>query len=313
MLPNDCRNEKAEELDHQRKETEVKDYAQSIAENIFAQIEEIEKNVKEYDADVKKGKILSLVCPYEEAIEIYQKGQTALRDIGWLDQSQRLGDGVLAYEEKLTKDKKLREFEQRRIDKKREEDDNLNRQIQASQRLKKKAEEQHQQTLQLERQKQEQENEVHEECLQLLDNAKNLIAQNQYLEAIAIYQEVIQKYQEIEWTEGVHVTEETLNKTQQDYEDYQRKIQNKQDSIEEQARQQQALEEQIQQSQEETERHHLEAEKHALEQQMKSEKQQQLNDQLLETLDQANQFVTQDQYDEAHRILRSSIENCTTN
>ena len=56
---------KAEELDHQRKETEVKDYAQSIAENIFAQIEEIEKNVKEYNADVKKGKILSLVCPYD--------------------------------------------------------------------------------------------------------------------------------------------------------------------------------------------------------------------------------------------------------
>ena len=99
----------------------------------------------------------------KKQLKCIKKGK-ALRDIGWLNDLSVYGDGVLAYEEKLTKDK-VREFEQRRIDKKGEENDNLNRQIQASQRLKKKAEEQHQQTLQLERQKREQEMKFIEECL----------------------------------------------------------------------------------------------------------------------------------------------------
>jgi hypothetical protein len=231
-----------ENMHRRQKETEDQDYAQSVADEVFAKVDEIENKVKEYDAQVKKGKILELDCPYEEAIEIYNKGQIALRDISWQEQSQRLSDGVNTYQEKLAKDNKLRDFEQKKIKSKKQEENEVQRQISASQRLKQKELDERKKNLSLEQERKNHEDQVQNECLDLLENAKQFINNKQFTEAIAIYEDVIQKYQEINWDEGVHLTEETLEKTKQDYESYHRKLDLEKREEEELLREQEELE-----------------------------------------------------------------------
>jgi len=70
------------------------------------------KNTKD---DVITGRILHLDCPYEKIIEIYKEVVKRFESIGWKEESSKLIDSIEYYNDKLEKDKRLREIEERKL------------------------------------------------------------------------------------------------------------------------------------------------------------------------------------------------------
>ncbi|GAH09299.1 unnamed protein product, partial [marine sediment metagenome] len=61
------------------------------------------------------GRILHLDCPYEKIIEIYKEVVKRFESIGWKEESSKLIDSIEYYNDKLEKDKRLREIEERKL------------------------------------------------------------------------------------------------------------------------------------------------------------------------------------------------------
>jgi len=87
------------------------------SEEIFNMISSAERMAKEYEKEIKKDRILHLDCPYEKIIEIYKNAQKEFRNIGWKEVSSKLFDSIEYYNDKLEKDNRLREIEERKLNK----------------------------------------------------------------------------------------------------------------------------------------------------------------------------------------------------
>ncbi len=85
------------------------------SEEIFNMIDNAERMAKEYEKEIKKGRILYLDCPYEKLIEIYKEVVKRFESIGWKEESSKLIDSIRYYNDKLEKDKRLREIEERKL------------------------------------------------------------------------------------------------------------------------------------------------------------------------------------------------------
>ncbi len=81
------------------------------SEEIFNMIDNAERMAKEYEKEIKRGRILHLDCPYEKIIEIYEEVKKRFESIGWKEESSKLIDSIEYYNNKLEKDKRLREIE----------------------------------------------------------------------------------------------------------------------------------------------------------------------------------------------------------
>lgn len=69
------------------REAQDQAYKQAIANQIFAQIEKIESDVKEYENKPDK---IPFTPPYKEAIQIYDQAAKNLAKIGWHKESLRV-------------------------------------------------------------------------------------------------------------------------------------------------------------------------------------------------------------------------------
>jgi len=87
------------------------------SEEIFNMIDKAERMTKAYEKEIKKGRILDLDCPYEKIIEIYKEVEKRFKSIGWKEEASKLFDSIEYYNDKLEKDKILREFEKRKLTK----------------------------------------------------------------------------------------------------------------------------------------------------------------------------------------------------
>jgi len=85
------------------------------SEEIFDIISNAEKIAREYDQKIKSGSIIHLDCPYEKIIGIYRKAKQRFESIGWKEESSKLIASIKYYKEKLEKDKKLREIEDKKF------------------------------------------------------------------------------------------------------------------------------------------------------------------------------------------------------
>ncbi len=85
------------------------------SEEIFNMIDNAERMAKEYEKEIKKGRILYLDCPYEKLIEIYKEVVKRFESIGWKEESSKLIDSIEYHNDKLEKDKRLREIEERKL------------------------------------------------------------------------------------------------------------------------------------------------------------------------------------------------------
>lgn len=198
-----------EKEERERKEREEKKYKQSIADQVFQQIDKVEALVKEYEAYIDK---VPYTPPYDQAIEEYTKAAEILREIGWTDQSIKLFEGVKTYREKLQKDKKLREEEKKRIAKTQEEQEMLERRAKLAQKL----EEQRIKELQDKKAREQKENAykmaIADQVFSIIDKIEKKVEEYDthvdkipydcpYKEAAEIYSENAQRLSEIGWNE----------------------------------------------------------------------------------------------------------------
>jgi hypothetical protein len=291
-----------------RKESEDKAYAQSIADQVFKSIDDIELEIKKYQDEVKKGRILALDCPYQKAIDAYRKGQKELRDIGWMEQSERLGDGIRTYLELQARDQKLRETEKTRIDSKKQEEFELQKQIELSQRMKAKQDKERKEAIQQELGKAERDRNTHNECLSLLDNAQVLVNKQEFNQALEIYRNVLVKYQSIDYSDGVRLTRDTIIRVEQEAATFYAKKELMQKVLEEREREKQELEQKILQSKEESERKRLEIQKKMLDEQSAKGREAQIQDEIIDNLEKAGSFLLKNQFDDAIVCYNSSLE-----
>ncbi|MFX1573697.1 MAG: hypothetical protein ACFFB0_13185 [Promethearchaeota archaeon] len=84
------------------------------SQEIFDMISNAEGMAKEYEQEIKINNVLQFDCPYEKIIEIYKKAKKRFENIGWKEESLKLKDSIRYYKDKLEKDKKLREIEERK-------------------------------------------------------------------------------------------------------------------------------------------------------------------------------------------------------
>ncbi|MBA7536011.1 hypothetical protein ES705_28273 [subsurface metagenome] len=87
------------------------------SKEIFNMISNAERIAKEYEQEIKRVSILHLDCAYEKIIEIYKEVKKRFENIGWKEESSKLIDSIRYYKEKLEKDKKLREIEEKKLTK----------------------------------------------------------------------------------------------------------------------------------------------------------------------------------------------------
>ena len=85
------------------------------SEEIFNMLNIAERMAREYEKEVKKGRILQLNCPYDEIIEIYRDIMKKFELIGWKEESNKLSDSIRFYQVKVVHDKGLREIEERKL------------------------------------------------------------------------------------------------------------------------------------------------------------------------------------------------------
>ncbi|MFX1387104.1 MAG: hypothetical protein ACFE9M_07820 [Promethearchaeota archaeon] len=91
----------------EKKEEKLKE-----SEEIFNMINNAERMGKEYEKEIKKGRILQLDCPYEKIIEIYKNAEKKFNNIGWKKEANKIFDSIKYYNDKIEKDKKLRVIEE---------------------------------------------------------------------------------------------------------------------------------------------------------------------------------------------------------
>ncbi len=87
------------------------------SEEIFNMISNAEKIARDYEQEIKRSSILHLDCPYEKIIETYRKAKQRFESISWKEESSKLIVSIRYYKEKLEKDKKLREIEDKKFNK----------------------------------------------------------------------------------------------------------------------------------------------------------------------------------------------------
>ncbi|MHA1491568.1 MAG: hypothetical protein ACTSRI_18180 [Promethearchaeota archaeon] len=92
----------------------TKDRKKEILSNrAFEMIDKAEKLAKNYETDLKKGKLPE--CVYGEVIDKYRKARTILEEIGWNKQATSLFEPINYYKKKLDSDKKARVLQAERI------------------------------------------------------------------------------------------------------------------------------------------------------------------------------------------------------
>ncbi|MFX0031258.1 MAG: hypothetical protein ACFE9P_01230, partial [Candidatus Hermodarchaeota archaeon] len=79
-------------------------------------INDAENEVKSYELSLKKD-ILIYQSPYGLAISNYEKAREIFKEIGWLDESNRLSYTINFYKEKKARDDNLREIERNKLQK----------------------------------------------------------------------------------------------------------------------------------------------------------------------------------------------------
>ncbi len=192
-----------------QKEQEERAFKQSIADQVFAQIDKAEELAHEYESHVDR---IPYIPPFENVIEVYIQGAESLKEIVWTDQSLRLFDGARAYKEKLHKDNRYRENEKLRIAKTQEDKELLERRAKLAQQLETQRNEELQKKKERENQERSYKMSIADQVFAQIDEIEDLVdVYNSHVDRIpyecpyeqvaATYTECAQRLTEIGWNE----------------------------------------------------------------------------------------------------------------
>ncbi|MFO8019936.1 MAG: hypothetical protein R6U96_15030 [Promethearchaeia archaeon] len=181
---------KREKLKDDKKEGKVK------ADEIFEKINKSERKGKKYEREIKGGQILDHKSPYEDIIQTYRRARKELKDIGWNEEAQKLLSSINYYKKKFQQDQKLREFERKKENRKKEFE-KMARTKPKSPNLEKRKE-----RLAKEQKKTRESDIQREKAFKLMDKGKLEFKKNNFDKAIRHYKESEEIFEEIGWEKG---------------------------------------------------------------------------------------------------------------
>lgn len=106
--------------EYERKKKEEEDFQNQINN----MMNEADKIAREYETTIKKGNF-EISCPYPDIIKKYVDVKNMLKEKGWEGQIDIVNRQIKYYNEKLEKDKKLREIEAQKIQKQKEYEEHM--------------------------------------------------------------------------------------------------------------------------------------------------------------------------------------------
>ncbi|MFX1339227.1 MAG: hypothetical protein ACFFDK_11510, partial [Promethearchaeota archaeon] len=100
----------AKRLKAVEEEYETRIEEEKFQRELSSKVDQAEEMARKYEFAIRQGKFEEK-CPYPRIIDIYTNIHQKLKEKGWIDQAFIFNSQIQLYQEKLEKDKKLREFE----------------------------------------------------------------------------------------------------------------------------------------------------------------------------------------------------------
>ncbi|MFX1360398.1 MAG: hypothetical protein ACFFDL_02410 [Promethearchaeota archaeon] len=190
--------------------------AEGILETEIDQMIDVaEKEAREYELAIKRGKF-EKDCPFPKIIEIYKDIREKVYAKGWTEEAKLYTNQIILYQEKLKKDKNLRELEAEKVRKEQEFKESFKKPKGVKLPIRAKLEE-------IEKRDTEDEK-LLDEAMILINEAENevksyelslkkdiLIYQSPYDKAISNYEKARNLFNQVGWTEEAHRLLNTIN------------------------------------------------------------------------------------------------------
>jgi len=177
-----------------------------ILEEAMNLINEAENAVRSYELTIKK-EVLLLTSPYDDAILKYEQAKKKLKEINWIDESNRLIATINFYKEKKARDDSIRELAMQKLEDEKKESIKMDREIKNVPDLRELS------AIAFETSKKEKNSEV-EVILNGIQEAEKIAKQYEleikkgildvecpYEHIIEIYQKAKRQFEQIGWTE----------------------------------------------------------------------------------------------------------------
>ncbi|MGB5910163.1 MAG: hypothetical protein WBH31_03100 [Promethearchaeia archaeon] len=201
------------------KQIEAKKKLEQVEEIFETEIDQMidvaEKEAREYEVAIKRGKF-EKECPYPKIIEIYKNIRERVYAKGWTEEAKLYTNQIIFYQEKLKKDKNLRELEAEKVRKQQEFKESLKKP--KGVKLPKTAK------LEEVEERDTQDEQLLDEAMTLINEAENevksyelslkkdiLIYQSPYDKAISNYEKAKNLFKQVGWADEAHRLLNTIN------------------------------------------------------------------------------------------------------
>ncbi|MFW9781671.1 MAG: hypothetical protein ACFFFB_05240, partial [Candidatus Heimdallarchaeota archaeon] len=187
-------------------EDKEKDQNAKLLDEAMNLINDAENEVKSYELSLKKD-ILIYKSPYEKALSNYEKARKIFKEVGWVEESNRLLNTINFYKDKKERDDNLREIEKTKLEKAKMEE------ARVKYIPEHKPFAQEEKVIDFEKLKKE-EAQVSEPIFQLINKAEKMSQEYEirkkegilnvpspYLEIIDLYKQAKAQFEKIEWNE----------------------------------------------------------------------------------------------------------------
>ncbi|MFX1397717.1 MAG: hypothetical protein ACFFAS_11830 [Promethearchaeota archaeon] len=177
------------------------------AEQAMKLIEDAENEIRVYETYLKKD-ILSVESPFDRIISYYRDARRLFLDINWTEEANRLIKTIKFYKDKKIRDDRLRTVEMQKIKAEKAKQEHLGKRRVELERLE--IERQKQGELEKKEKEKEEIRNKREKALLLMDQGKREYMQDNYQEAIKLYENSETILNEIGWKEGVNMVQESI-------------------------------------------------------------------------------------------------------
>ena len=301
-------------LERKMKEEEIKKKqelnSKKVQDETYKQalkiIENAESIGKQYDEEVRKGKILELECPYDKILTEYRTAHQMLLDVGLEIEANSIYEGIDLYTQKKQKDSDLRKIELDKRKKKQEEEQEYEKLIKLSKKKDAIEELEKAKSEKEELEKKRQKDKRLQDALSILEKADMFVKEKKYDEALKIFNGSLSVFEELEWEQGKNLVKDSIDNAVRLKE--QEELMKK--KMEEKKKEDEEFYKSIEEKKKEMEK--LKQEEFSLKQsaEMKRKKTQEYENQILELIITASELSQKKEYEKALKTLEEALSYC---
>jgi len=288
------------------KKKEDEDYQQEASNWAFKLIEEAENLAKDYDSAKRAGQFPTY--PFDEIMEKYLEAKKTFLEAGWQADADKLATSMAHHRKMKEQEAKWLQLQQSKQQRLQEEEQEIDALARANQRELEQKRRKEQEKHEAELTKKQRSDETITQGVQLADDASKALEEHRYEDAIEIYRQIEQIYEEIEWAEGV----ENIREAIRDARGKEKKYNAEQERL-------RALEEKRQQEEEEVESQVRLSEKEKQEKarkekislderQKRQQAKEEAQNQVYAKLEEANNLVENEGFDDAVALVQEALE-----